>query len=132
MDVLGIGSLVAGVVNGFGERRARKNELEQALHAKKLDGVQAIDQGVIAAQLGQLEINKVEAAHKSIFVAGWRPFIGWICGLGLFYNVLVHPIVSIWYALPPVNADLLYPVLMGLLGLGAMRTVEKMNGATHR
>ena len=132
MDILGIGKMVAGVVNGFGERRARKNELEVALHTKQLDGVQAIDKGVIAAQLGQLQINKMEAQHKSIFVSGWRPFIGWICGFALAYNVIFSPILSIWYDMPDVDPSLLYPVLLGMLGLGAMRTGEKIQGVTHR
>ena len=132
MDILGIGSLVSGVITGIGERRSRENELEQALHAKQLDGVQAIDNGVIAAQLGQLTINAQEAKHKSIFVAGWRPFIGWICGFGLAYNVLISPVLSIWYTLPAVDPSLLYPVLLGMLGLGAMRTIEKQSGVTNR
>ena len=133
MDILGIGSMVAGVINGFGERKARKNELAQALHTKQLEGVQAIDQGVIAAQLGQLEINKVEAAHKSLFVAGWRPFIGWVCGLALAYNVIITPmLVGLGYEMPVVDPSLLYPVLLGMLGLGAMRTGEKINGVTHK
>ena len=132
MDILGIGKMVAGVVNGFGDRRARKNELEVALHTKQLDGVQAIDKGVIAAQLGQLQINKMEAQHKSIFVSGWRPFIGWICGFALAYNVIFSPILSIWYKMPDVDPSLLYPVLLGMLGLGAMRTGEKIQGVTHR
>ena len=132
MDILGIGKMVAGVVNGFGDRRARKNELEVALHTKQLDGVQAIDKGVIAAQLGQLQINKMEAQHKSIFVSGWRPFIGWICGFALAYNVIFSPILSIWYEMPDVDPSLLYPVLLGMLGLGAMRTGEKIQGVTHR
>tara|TARA_R110000803_G_scaffold73775_2_gene137643 strand:+ start:407 stop:790 length:384 start_codon:yes stop_codon:yes gene_type:complete len=74
---------------------------------------------------GQLEVNKVEAAHKSLFVAGWRPAIGWICGLALMYSTLIAPILSIWLVVPPVDSSLLTSVLMGMLGLGAMRTVEK-------
>ena len=77
--------------------------------------------------MGQLEINKVEAAHKSLFVAGWRPFIGWVCGIGLFYNVLVNPFLAIWFVMPEVDPAMLYPVLMGMLGLGGMRSFEKVN-----
>lgn len=76
--------------------------------------------------LAQLEVNKVEAAHKSLFVAGWRPFIGWICGLGLLYNVLIAQILSIWFTVPEVDPSLLTPVLMGMLGMGAMRSYEKV------
>jgi len=74
---------------------------------------------------GQLEVNKTEAAHKSLFVAGWRPAIGWICGLALMYSTILSPILGIWFTVPPVDSSLLTSVLMGMLGLGAMRTVEK-------
>ena len=83
------------------------------------------------ANLAQLEVNKVEAAHKSLFVAGWRPAIGWVCGLGLLYNVLVHPILSVWVELPPVDTEALTPVMMGMLGLGAMRSYEKVQGVSR-
>ena len=75
----------------------------------------------------QLEINKMEAAHKSLFVAGWRPAIGWICALGLLYNTIIANIVAIWVSVPEVDTTLLVPVMMGMLGIGAMRTVEKVN-----
>ena len=74
---------------------------------------------------GQLEVNKVEAAHKALFVSGWRPAIGWICGLSLLYSTILSPILGIWFTVPPVDSSLLTTVLMGMLGLGAMRTVEK-------
>jgi len=79
------------------------------------------------AMMAQLEVAKVEAGHKSLFVAGARPAIMWICGLGLGYNVLFHPILDIWFAMPEVNSELLYPTLMGMLGLGTMRSVDKHN-----
>ena len=76
---------------------------------------------------GQLEINKMEAAHKSLFVAGWRPAIGWICALGLLYNTIIVNLLGIWLKVDPVDTTLLVPVMMGLLGLGAMRSYEKVN-----
>ena len=76
---------------------------------------------------GQLEINKVEAAHKSLFVAGWRPAIGWVCMLGLLYNTIIANVLSIWVEVPEVDTTLLVPVMMGMLGLGAMRSYEKVN-----
>ena len=85
-------------------------------------------QGELESLKGQLAINQQEAAHKSLFVAGWRPFIGWICGFGLAYNVLINPILSTWFTMPPVDPGLLYPVLTGMLGLGAMRSWEKSRG----
>jgi len=74
---------------------------------------------------GQLAVNAVEAAHKSLFVAGWRPFSGWICGLALGYSTLAAPILSIWFTVPPVDNTLLTTVLLGMLGMGSIRSVEK-------
>ena len=80
---------------------------------------------------GQLEVNKVEAAHKSLFVAGWRPTIGWVCALGLFYNVILANIIGIWVDVPEIDTTLLVPVMMGMLGLGAMRSYEKVQGVSR-
>jgi len=81
----------------------------------------------------QLEVNKAEAQHHSMFVAGWRPAIGWVCCLGMAGNFLVIPFVNMTLELletgvvvPMIELDLMMPVLMGMLGLGAMRTVEKV------
>jgi len=81
---------------------------------------------------GQMAINEVEAAHKSLFVSGWRPFIGWTCGLGMFGNFITIPFSNFVLALleldiviPLVPLETMMPVLMGMLGLGAMRTFEK-------
>ena len=79
----------------------------------------------------QIEVNKVEAAHKSLFVAGWRPAIGWICGLALLYSTIISPILGIWFTVPDVDTSLLTTVLMGMLGLGAMRTFEKTKGISR-
>ena len=80
---------------------------------------------------GQLEVNKVEAAHKSLFVAGWRPAIGWVCALGPFYNVILANIIGIWVDVPEIDTTLLVPVMMGMLGLGAMRSYEKVQGVSR-
>jgi hypothetical protein len=84
----------------------------------------------------QLDINKVEAASTSVFVAGWRPFIGWVCGSACAWNWILLPVAKFGcaYLAHPLNltpADLteMWPLLMGMLGLGAMRTVEKIKGA---
>ena len=87
-------------------------------------------------QLVQSEINKIEAAHKSLFIAGWRPFIGWVCGLALFYNFVLRDLL-VWalalsdaQAVPPLvlHIDVLTTILYALLGLGGMRTFEKLQG----
>ena len=83
---------------------------------------------------GQLEINKVEAGHASIFVAGWRPASGWICNIGLLYTFLLQPLLT-WLctvagvAQPPgIPFDALYVLLGSLLGVGTLRTVDKVKG----
>lgn len=86
--------------------------------------------------LAQLEINAREATHSSIFVAGWRPFVGWICGFGLFYQAVLHNLLA-WLAkangweLPPTpDTDILIYVLGGLLGLGTLRSYDKKQGTS--
>lgn len=83
----------------------------------------------------QVAVDKVEAASSSIFVAGWRPFIGWICGTALMYQFLLRPLLNFIAAVFGAHftaTDLqmqdLMTLLLGMLGLGAMRTVEKVNG----
>ena len=80
---------------------------------------------------GQLEVNKVEAAHNSLFVAGWRPSIGWCCSLGLLYHVLIAPIAGIWVEVPEIDPSLLMTTMTGMLGLGAMRSYEKAKGVSR-
>jgi len=86
----------------------------------------------------QIELNKIEAQHRSIFVAGWRPFIGWVCGLALFYNFILRDIIS-WLIkiydptltpAPELAMQHLITVLMGMLGLGGLRTFEKVKGVS--
>ena len=88
--------------------------------------------------IAQVEINKLEAQHREIFVAGWRPFIGWVCGVALAYNFIVRDIVA-WVlttfdatatAPPELAMTHLMTVLMGMLGLGGMRTYEKLKGVS--
>lgn len=84
----------------------------------------------------QLEVNKIEAANSSIFVAGWRPFLGWICGTIFAYNFLLQPLLIFIFAaaghpindLPALNNGEVMTVLLGMLGLGGMRTFEKIKG----
>ena len=86
---------------------------------------------------GQMAINEVEAASSSLMVSGWRPFIGWTCGLGMFGNFITIPFSNFVMALleldiviPLVPLETMMPVLMGMLGLGAMRTYEKKSGVS--
>ncbi len=87
--------------------------------------------GELQNRLAQISVNQQEAAHDSLFVAGWRPFIGWVCGIGLLYNVLLSPILGIWVEVPEVDPTLLYPVMLGMLGLAGARSYEKLNGVAR-
>ncbi len=74
------------------------------------------------------ELNKAEAEHRSIFVAGWRPFIGWVCGVAFAAHYIVIPIIATYtvYEIPDFDTNSLFTVLMGMLGLGGLRTYEKL------
>ena len=85
--------------------------------------------------MAQVDVNKQEAAHKSLFVAGWRPAIGWICGLGMLSNFIIVPMTNFVLALmespvvvPLIELETMMPVLLGMLGLGGMRSYEKAKG----
>jgi hypothetical protein len=84
-------------------------------------------------QQGQLAIDQAEATNTSLFVSGWRPFIGWVCGAAFAYHLILEPIISYvmantghTVALPVFDVTTLTTTLFGMLGLGAMRTVEKL------
>ena len=111
---------VSGLLDKFIEDKDQKNALAHEIATMS-------ERHAHEALKGQLEINKVEAAHKSLFVAGWRPAIGWVCMLGLLYNTIIANVLSIWIEVPEVDTTLLVPVMMGMLGLGAMRSYEKVN-----
>jgi len=103
---------------------------------------QAIEAELIAnatqLNLAQAETNKIEAAHRTLWVAGWRPFIGWVCGVAMAWHFVGVPLITFFAAwagatippLPVFDMGSLMTVLMGLLGLGSMRTFEKMKGLT--
>lgn len=78
----------------------------------------------------QAEINKIEAGHRSMFVAGWRPMIGWVCGVGLAFPFIANPILQ-WATGDPgpvLPTEALTSMVLALLGLGTLRTVEKLQG----
>ena len=90
--------------------------------------------------VGQMEINKVEAGSQSVFVSGWRPAVGWVCVAGLTYVALVEPlarfiaVVCFAYTgvFPVIDTTITSQILFGILGLGAARTVEKINGVARK
>ena len=99
-------------------------DIREAIKGKELDPEKLIEL--------QTKINAVEAQHRTLFVAGWRPFIGWICGVALAYNFVIRDLF-IWVtktteAPPALQMDHLMTVLLGMLGLGGLRTYEKIKG----
>lgn len=80
--------------------------------------------------MAQIELNKIEAGHRSVFVAGWRPFLGWIGGFGLANMFLINPWIQ-WItgvAGPNLPQDIIMELVFALLGLGTLRTIEKIQG----
>jgi len=122
---------VTGLLDKFIEDKDQKAKLAHELSTMAERHAQELAKG-------QLEINKAEASHRNIFVAGWRPFIGWTCGIALFWHFVGLPItlfVISWMAidiptLPEFDMETLMTVLMGMLGLGGLRTYEKVKGKT--
>jgi|TARA_R110000824_G_scaffold142747_1_gene310004 hypothetical protein len=85
------------------------------------------------ANLAQIELNKEEAKSSSLFVSGWRPFVGWTCGVALAYHFILEPFIKFIVVINGVDVELptfdfsqLSSILMGMLGLGGLRTYEKM------
>lgn len=124
-DLTGLGELATSAKGILGMFFPDKTEEEKA----KLAAAFALVQG-------QLDANKTEAASTNWFVAGWRPFVGWVCGMGCAWNWVGLPVANFvtTYAGHPLSlhpADLseMMPLLIGMLGLGAYRTAEKLQGA---
>lgn len=108
------------------EASIKIRELEDQVYARYHDEM-----------MGQMEVNKVEAANSSVFVSGWRPFVGWVGGVGLAYSSILQPFFNwmsrIWgYTgeLPVIDSTSLITVLCGMLGIGVMRSFEKYNGVS--
>lgn len=138
MNILGLGSIVEGVGKVADDLFTSDEErLKIALQEKTLD-----------AELvkGQMEVNKVEAASSSMFVAGWRPAIGWIGAVALGYQFVLYPLMIWAWSLaqengyierttnpPPVlDADVLFALITGMLGIAGMRSFDKMKGTSPK
>lgn len=118
-DILGA---VDGILDKFIPDKAEK--LRVQIELAKLGDV--ANERLHQEMMAQTEVNKVEASHRSIFVAGWRPFIGWGCGAALIYNTLVAPLLGTGQA----DLGFLQVILMGMLGIGAMRSYDKKQGTS--
>ena len=116
---------VTGILDKFIEDKDQKAALahEIATIADKQANEQAI---------AQIQLNSVEAAHQSLFVAGWRPAVGWVCALAMLLNFILIPFINLGMEfagqdirLNLIEMDTMMPVLLGMLGLGGMRSYEK-------
>ena len=101
--------------------------------AAKLELLKLQQNGELAQITGQMDINKVEAASSSLFVSGWRPSIGWVCGAGFAVQFVIGPLAEWGSALyghpvkfPQMDTGTMMPLLLGMLGLGGLRTAEKL------
>lgn len=124
-----VGGVIDDLVTSDEER------LKVALQDKQIDA---------SLMLGQMDVNKAEAQHKSLFVAGWRPAIGWVGALALAYQFIVYPLLVWGWSLlqatgavpaevtaPPVlPTDALWVIVSGMLGIGAMRSHDKRKGVS--
>jgi hypothetical protein len=122
-----LGTLIDRLIPDRAAAEKAKAEMEQQL-------VSAANQ----AALAQVEVNKIEAAHSSVFVAGWRPSIGWVCAAGLAWAFVLAPIASwalvvlgIKAELPAIHTDYLLELVLAMLGIGGLRTFEKLRGVAR-
>jgi len=130
MKFLDIGGIISGVgkiADNF--HTSDKERLELALAEKQLDA---------SLVLGQQQINQIAAKHKSVWVAGWRPAIGWVGALGLLYQFMIYPLLMWAFAAfapeltPPPNVDTsqLYPLITAMLGIAGMRSFDKVKNVS--
>ena len=122
---------VTGILDKFIEDKDQKAALAHEIATMSEKHAQQL-------AMSQIEVNKAEAASGSIFKGGWRPFIGWGCGLAFAYHFILQPILVFVFAatgaslpeLPEFDMGTLLPVLGGMLGIGGLRTYEKQRGLT--
>ena len=128
---MGIAETITGVAGKVLDKFVQDKDLKA-----KLD--HELNMAFHEANLAQVEVNKVEAASQNMFVAGWRPFVGWTCGVALLYHFLLLPLLHFILRatgneveLPEFDFSHLSTILMGMLGLGSLRTYEKLRGVSR-
>lgn len=130
--VLSLGEKLIDTIAGFFPNPEKKAEAAQALALATLQGQFKDDENQVALLMEQIKTNQAEAASTNWFVAGWRPYVGWICGTGCGYQFLFMPIangIATMAGHPGIfqslDTSVMLELLSGLLGLGGMRTYEK-------
>lgn len=132
--------LVTSVFDKIFPDKAKADEAKLKLLEMQRAGDLAELDAEMKVVIGQLEVNKVEAASASVFVSGWRPFVGWIGGAGLAYVAILEPvarfIATVFYhytgEFPAIDSTISLQVLLGMLGLGGMRTFEKLKNVASK
>jgi len=129
---------VGGIVTGIREAITGEKIKDPVEMAKVELQLQSLEN---ALKTGQLEINKAEASHPSVFIAGWRPFIGWVGGIAFAYQFVAYPLIlwawAAWgvegVSAPPVmDLGALMTLLVGMLGIGGMRSFDKLKQTDTR
>jgi hypothetical protein len=139
MSLLGVGSIIEAVGKVAGDLiTTDKERMEMEIEQRKLD----LEEKKLnmAGDMAQIEVNKEEAKSSNFFVSGWRPFIGWGCGIAFIYSTLIEPVcrfvaMTVFMyngAFPTIDTDLTMQVMLGMLGLGAMRSYEKKSGVAAK
>lgn len=126
-------------ITGLGEVAGLATSIIDKIWPNKSEQEKAELQAALVVVQGQLQVNQAEAASSSVFVAGWRPFIGWVCGSACAWNWIGLPVTKAGLllaggpalTLAPADLTEMMPVLMGMLGLGALRTTEKIKGVAR-
>jgi hypothetical protein len=127
--------IVGPVIDKLVDRLPNPNERARAKEEMEREFMEAVNN---STEL-QAKINLQEAKHRSVFVAGWRPFIGWICGIALAWAFLVQPVVvwavAVWApevtGLPQIETEGLFTLVLAMLGMGTLRTFEKTKGVSR-
>jgi len=135
----GAGSIVGGLVGGVSDAVAKITNAAGVLPAdKKAELTEALASLEAQAKQAQNDVNKIEAASSNIFISGWRPFVGWVCGCAFALNFLLQPLIqwglnifNVKVQVPTLDLATMLPVLLGMLGLGGMRTYEKANNVQN-
>ena len=134
-----IPAVITALVPALGTLIDRLIPDRAAAERAKADMEAALIKASNEAALAQVEVNKIEAGHSSVFVAGWRPAIGWVCAAALAWAFIVGPVATWGMAvfgvretLPAIGTDNLFELVLAMLGLGGLRTFEKMRGVARQ
>ena len=141
--MVGIGSAIKGTIEGFANGASEIISKFVVDPTKQLEAQQEIMRLAFNTATQQMEVNKEEAKHPSIFVSGWRPAVGWVCAGSLAYAVIGYSFLT-WLLLiaqqisgapvpklPEPDTTMTMEILAGMLGFGGLRTYEKLKGV-HR